>query len=259
SETFDVCAPEARPGNCLLDLFENRVQFFDALPSKEEEAYSNHMDNLDQALDQATHDPSVAVCATDASLLLHGTFQEVLAALIHVGGALVYAMRHPVGRVLALDAEQAVIWLALCKATTLPGCESILVFTDSLASARCAMDPSVQSGQFLSLAVVRSLHPWLEASADQVVQIYQVPSKEEWWCHKEAHDFASDLKVSVGTHALTSLNYLHAQGTKKCLDCWATLFGMPSFHRNQFLELTDRLDKPMKPKYTGGGAWLSRL
>ncbi|KAF9439689.1 hypothetical protein P691DRAFT_690054, partial [Macrolepiota fuliginosa MF-IS2] len=86
-----------------------------------------------------------------------------------------------------------------------------------------------------------------------------VPSKEEWRCHKEAHDFASDLKVSVGTHALTSLNYLHAQSTKKCLDHWTTLFGVPSFRGNQFLELTDRLDKPMKPKYTGGGAWLSRL
>ncbi|KAF9439815.1 hypothetical protein P691DRAFT_768819 [Macrolepiota fuliginosa MF-IS2] len=138
-------------------------------------------------------------------------------------------------------------------------CKSILVFTDSLASARHAVDPSVQSGQFLSLVVVHSLHPWLEASANWVVQIYQVSSKEEWWCHKEAHDFASDLKVSVGTHVLTSLNYLCAQGTKKCLDCWTTLFGMPSFCGNQFLELTDRLDKPMKPKYTGGGAWLSRL
>ncbi|KAF9439481.1 hypothetical protein P691DRAFT_690634, partial [Macrolepiota fuliginosa MF-IS2] len=74
-----------------------------------------------------------------------------------------------------------------------------------------------------------------------------------------AHDFASNLKVSVGTHVLTSLNYLHAQGTKKCLDCWTTLFGVPSFCRNQFLELTDRLDKPMKPKYAGGGAWLSCL
>ncbi|KAF9439715.1 hypothetical protein P691DRAFT_689988, partial [Macrolepiota fuliginosa MF-IS2] len=234
--TFDACAPEARPGNRLLDLFKNRVQFFDAPPSREEEAYSNHMDDLDHALDQAAHDPSVAVCATDASLLLHGNFQAVLAAQIHVGGALVYAMRRPIGHVLAPDAEQAAIWLALC-----------------------AVDPSIQLGQFLSLAVVRSLCPWLEASANWAVQIYQVPSKEEWWCHKEAHNFASDLKVSVGTHVLTSLNYLHAQGTKKCLDRWTTLFGMPSFHGNQFLELTDRLDKPMKLKYTGGGAWLSHL
>ncbi|KAF9439434.1 hypothetical protein P691DRAFT_645881, partial [Macrolepiota fuliginosa MF-IS2] len=143
SETFDACAPEAQPGNCLLDLFENRVQFFDAPPSKEEEAYSNHMDDLDHALDQATHDPSVAVCATDASLPLHGNFQAVLAAQIHVGGALVYAMCCPVGCVLAPDAEQAAIQLALCKATTLHGCESILVFTNSLASARHAVDPSI--------------------------------------------------------------------------------------------------------------------
>ncbi|KAF9440554.1 hypothetical protein P691DRAFT_782028 [Macrolepiota fuliginosa MF-IS2] len=88
----------------------------------------------------------------------------------------------------------------------------------------------------------------------QRVALLAVPSKEEWQCHKEAHDFASDLKVSVGTHALTSLNYLCAQGTKKCLDHWTTLFGMLSFCGNQFLELTDRLDKPMKLKYTGGGA-----
>ncbi|KAF9439433.1 hypothetical protein P691DRAFT_796558 [Macrolepiota fuliginosa MF-IS2] len=195
------------------------------------------MDDLDHALDQAGHDPSVAVCATDASLPLHGNFQAVSAAQIHVGGTLVYAMRRPVGRVLVPDAEQAAIRLALCKATTLHG-------------SRHAVDPSIQSGQFLSLAV---------ASANRVVRVYQVPSKEEWRCHKEAHDFASELKVSVGTHALTSLNYLRAQGTKKCLDHWTTLFGMPSFRGNQFLELTNRLDKPMKPKYTGGGAWLSRL
>ncbi|KAF9440035.1 hypothetical protein P691DRAFT_768399, partial [Macrolepiota fuliginosa MF-IS2] len=257
SETFNTCAPEACPGNRLLDIFKNRVQFFDAPPSKEEEAYSNHMDDLDLALDQATHDPSVAVCVMDTSLPLHGNFQAVLAAQIHVGGALVYAMCRPVGLVLAPDAEQAAIRLALCKATTLPRCKSILVFTDSLALARRAVDPSIQSGQFLSLAVVQSLCPWLEASADWVVQVYQVPSKEEWHCHKEAHNFASDLKVLVGMHALTSLNYLCAQGTKKCLDRWTTLFGVPSFHGNQFLELTNRLDKLMKPRYTGGGAWLS--
>ena len=55
--------------------------------------------------------------------------------------------------VTAPDAELLAITLGIQYAVQAPGVEHIMVFTDHIASARRAVDPSAHSGQSLSLAV----------------------------------------------------------------------------------------------------------
>jgi hypothetical protein len=85
-------------------------------------------------------------------------------AFIECRGSEIVRIKHPAGRATAPDAELFAIHLGILRCLWLGDVETILVFTDSVASACTAVDPSTHSGQLHSLAVIWALIPWLEAN-----------------------------------------------------------------------------------------------
>lgn len=161
TESFEPCAPEARPGNCLLDLFGDQVEFTDFTQQREAGALEARRLELDKLLLLAQISPNTVYAATDASLPLHHRLQAVAAALLFRGDDLVIQSRQVAGRVTAPDAELFGLRVAVCRSILMENCDELYVSTDSLASAQRAVDPSVHSGQGHSLAVCRALEPWL--------------------------------------------------------------------------------------------------
>jgi len=164
---------------------------------------------------------------------------------------------HVAGRVTAPDAELVVIRSAITLATQQDNCEKIYIFTDSMASARRAVDPSLHSGQGHSLAVYRTLAAWLAEDSSCTITFIQVPCKLEWSIHKEAHDYAKGLISPAGLWPAMSLDSVQKAITKHSQETWTRMFEDPSYKGHNFLHLEHLNGDALKPTYINGAVWLS--
>jgi ribonuclease HI len=111
-------------------------------------------DTLDEAIDRARQLTDHVSVFSDASSTKKDCLQAALAAFIECCGSDLVWIKHPASRATAPDAELLTICLGLLRYIQLENIEAILVFTDSVASARAVVDPSTHSGQSHSLAVI---------------------------------------------------------------------------------------------------------
>jgi hypothetical protein len=129
-------------------------------------------------------------------------------------------IKHPTGRATAPDAELFAIHLGLLRCLWLENIETILVFTNSMASAHAVVDPSTHSGQSHSLAVIRALIPWLEVNPLCKVQFWYVLSQVRWDNHGEVHKYVTStmgkVLVTLATHA--TLNFCREKSSAQNLD-----------------------------------------
>jgi len=159
---------------------------------------------------------------------------------------------------LMLLAELYAICAAIVKACSLPDVNSITLFTDSIASARRAVNPSVHSGQGHSLAVCRALEQWF-ANGGRSVTFVMVHSRFEWGPHHEAHEFIRGLPPVGGRHMATSLDSLRKKATTTCLDSWSTMFQNEKYRGHNFLLLQNLDGGIVQPTYAKGGSWLGEV
>jgi len=161
TKSFEPCAPEAWPGARLMDRFYAQIDFDDCGHLEDDDALQARENTLNDLLKEAKRDNGAVYCLTDASLPNSTQHTAVLVALLYRQGERIHQVCHPAGRVTAPDAELFAICSAITLATQQDNCERIYIFTDSIASARRAVDPSVHSGHGHSLAVCRTLAAWL--------------------------------------------------------------------------------------------------
>ncbi|KAF9267614.1 hypothetical protein L218DRAFT_995189 [Marasmius fiardii PR-910] len=180
---------------------------------------------------------------------------------IYTRGKLRHQARSASGRVTAPNAELTSIRFVVEYLISRKfDCNRIVIFTDSIAAVKRAVDPSAHSGQADSLVVCKHLTAWLSESVDHSILFVEVPSKAEWGIHFEAHQFVRDLpSVRVGPTTVTSLDYLCKQATSTCQDAWVSRFQHKSYRGSQFLEMKGLQGKPLQPSYIKGGTWLSKL
>src|SRR5687767_13668810 len=148
-------------------------------------------------LQHARSSPQEVYVSADASLPDNPNLAAVAAAVAYRGVHKIASIRHPAGQVTAPDVELYAIRVAVGQATLEEGVSRITIFTDSIASAQRAVNPSVHSGQGHSLAVCKSLSTWLGGDPHRVINFVKVPSKLGWGAHQEAHGYARGLTVAV--------------------------------------------------------------
>jgi len=167
-----------------MDHFAAQVSFNDFKINIENEALSvtNRKIELDTLIDELKDDEYAVYCGTDASLPVNIRHQAASAYLIYRQGDVVHRARYIASRVTAPDAKLYAIRAAIGKAASLPNVNNITLFTDSITSARRAVNPSMHSGQGHSLAVCRALEQWF-ANGGCSVTFVMVHSRFEWGLH----------------------------------------------------------------------------
>ncbi|KXN92593.1 Pre-mRNA-splicing factor brr2, partial [Leucoagaricus sp. SymC.cos] len=128
----------------LLDHFSDHVRVVE-FDSKEEDV--NILWILNTELDKATALDDCIVVAMDASVGHDKVFQAVSAAWVWAGRVPVWQSHQAAGRVTAPDVELHTIWMDVFAVYMQEGARYVVLFTDHLASARWAVDPSVGSRQ----------------------------------------------------------------------------------------------------------------
>ena len=136
-------------------------------------------------------------------------------------------------------AELFAIRLGIAKATSM-AIERIILITNSLGSARQAVDPSVHPGQAHSLAVCSALRSFFSQGHSYRINFWDCPSKAEWSLHQLVHNNVTNTRVSTGPHPATSINFLCSKSVISCLNIWRTLFNHPTIQGRHFLPLRDR-------------------
>ena len=249
--------PESRPGYRLLDLYKGQVIFHHYRAWKED-ALATHRTFLESLLTHCKGDPRALYAGTDASLPREREWQATSAFIIYRQDDEVFHTRHAAGRVTSADAELYAIRGAVVKSVELgASANRIIIFTDSIGSAKRAVDPSVHSGQAHSLAVCRALDPWLSVNPDRRVLFVQVPSRMKWGPQFEAHELATSLRIARGVNPANSLDTLRKAAADSISDAWTSQFQHPDYRGRQFLALSDVYDRPLRPRAPkGGGPWL---
>ncbi|KAF6757719.1 hypothetical protein DFP72DRAFT_1065511 [Ephemerocybe angulata] len=155
TEVFAPCAEENAPGSRLMDLYSERVEF---------NVYTR------KGLEVWLH-AGLSSTSCTGKLLTSCTLRALGQTVRSQGTS---ATRLPLpGRVLFADAELFAIQAAVASATQREDCHKIIIFTDHIASAKQAVDPSVHSGQAHSLAVCKALAAWFAISADHCIEFVQ--------------------------------------------------------------------------------------
>ncbi|KJA25422.1 hypothetical protein HYPSUDRAFT_199940, partial [Hypholoma sublateritium FD-334 SS-4] len=172
--------------------------------------------HLDGIRDEAHAEPNTVYRATDASVPAEKKYQALAGFALFQGDERVDSARYVSGKVLAPETELSAIRFAIVRATQVPGCTRIVIFTDHIASAKKALDPSVHSGQGHSLAVCRTLLVWFAADPLNTLEFYDCPSKAD-----------------PGPSAQDDLGFTP-----------------------QFLQLLDLDDNLIKPSYLKGRSWI---
>ena len=155
TECFDPLHAEATPGCRLLDSFPDHISFHPCNRSRLRDC-KTHLQSLDQLCLEASSSSSTLVVVTDASVIPSRRMLAVSAVHLWNLGQQVSFSKAPAGRTTASDAELFAIRLGIAKATSM-AIERIILITDSLGSARQAVDPSVHPGQAYSLTVCSAL------------------------------------------------------------------------------------------------------
>jgi hypothetical protein len=257
TEEFEPCAAEASPGSRLLDRFPDRVKWL-PFAGGSDAVLELHRTALDDLYWEADSQDFTVQCGTDCSVPTSTKHQAAAAYCLRRAGHSAHRARWVAGRVLPADAELFAIRGGILRAVSEPGCTRVVVFTDCMAAAKAAVDPSVHSGQAHSLAVCKALAAWFELSPSHSVTFAQAPSKLEWRLQNEAHSFARGMpSIPSGSRPATTLDSMRKRVTQTALDKWTSLFrSSPEYRGSQFLELQDTKGSTLAPVYANGGTWL---
>jgi len=106
--------------------------------------------------------------------------------------------------------------------------ECIILITDSLRSAKQAVDHSVYPEQVYSLAVCSTLRLFFSQDQHYRIGFWDYSSKAEWSLHHLVHNNVTNTRVAAGLYAATSIDFLHSKSVISCLDTWRTSFNHPT-------------------------------
>ncbi|CAA7265986.1 unnamed protein product [Cyclocybe aegerita] len=231
TESFKPFAPEARPGDWLLDHYADRLHFDKCDPTQDRRPY------LDELIAKARANPLTVLAATDGSVPQSNQYQAASAAIIYKGHCELERTRYVSGRVTAPDVELNAIACAVCLAVKQANCQHIMAF---------------------SLSVCRALQEWFEVDDLRHITFVYVPSALRWDIHDEAHKYITELKVRVGRRKTdNSIDALRSRAAHSVLDSWSSTFQDPTYRGSEFLELQQPDGRSLQPSYLNGGPWLS--
>ena len=250
TECFNSLYAEATPGCRLLDSFPDCISFHPCNRSSLRDCKS-HLQSLDRLCLEASSSPSTLMVVTDASVIPSRCMQAVSAAYIWNLGQQVSSSKAPAGKTTAPDAELFAIRLGIAKATSM-AIERIILITNSLESARQAVDPSVHPGQAHSLAVCSVLRSFFSQGHSYKIDLWDCPSKAEWSLHQLVHNDVTNTRVSAKPYPATSIDFLCSKSVISCLDTWRISFNYHTIQGQHFFPLRDRNRRFLQPSYSKG-------
>jgi hypothetical protein len=257
TERFDADCVEARPGFQLMDLFPHWVWF---VPSDQDADDDLLIQRLWHVRNMAERVPNSVLVATDGSVV-RGNVQVVAAAKTYTGGHCVKSTVIPCGKSLVGDAELLALCTGIHSATSVPGSQLIVVFTDSLLSAESLVNPVPKSSQEHCIASCQMLIDWLEVDPLQEISFVHARSRLLWSIQREAYNLANSQEACrpMPECPFVSLNFARKRVTDLCKEAWKTSFCTTAYRGSSFLDFNGSNDKPLFPSYADGGTWLQHL
>ncbi|KDR77364.1 hypothetical protein GALMADRAFT_139347 [Galerina marginata CBS 339.88] len=146
--------------------------------------------------------------------------------------------------------------------TSKRACEHIAIFTDSIAMAKRALDPSLHSLQSHSLLTCKLLEAWLAEDPLQWISFHHVPSKLKWGMQYEAHQHAAGAYHRPVDHSSqVTLNRLCMEADSNAAQHWAkAATDCPQDLGHDFLQLRKLRKKvvTITPDICKGGPWIHK-
>ena len=247
TESFDSLDAKTILDCRLLDNFSDHI-FFHYCNRLNLSGCKTYLQSLNYLYLKASSSFFTLVVVTDVSVISSRCIQAVSVTYIWSLGQQILFSKALAGKTTAFDTELFTIRLDIAKATSID-IKCIILITDSLGSARQAVDPSVHPGQAHSLAVCSALRLFFSQGHGYRIDFWDCPSKAEWSLHQLVHNDVTNTRVSAGPHPATSIDFLRSKSVISCLDTWRTSFNRPTIQGRHFLPLRDRNRRFLQPSW----------
>ncbi|KAF5318585.1 hypothetical protein D9619_010813 [Psilocybe cf. subviscida] len=209
---------------------------------------------LDAFLQELEGDANTIHAAADGSLPTSERLQATAAVIIRRQTERLHQNRFVAGRVTAHDAELYAIRSAVVQCTQHTA-KRIVIFTDTIGSARVAVDPSPHSGQAHSLAVCAAIQDWLQGDEERTITFVDVPSALRWSLHRLAHQHATQLRVPLGRDPALTINSIRQTTDLWREQEWKAKFLHSPLPGAAFLRLQGVDGTQLQPS-SKGGPWI---
>ena len=253
---FDSMNQELRPGLCIVDLFANQLSFH-TVKRSDSVARANHTQKLNNILLSSTSQPNTIIVITDASVrkghyaisIAHGWQSR----------RLVFNSEYAAVNVTPAEAETFALRDGIGQATSLEGIDKIVVITDSISCAQKLFDMSNHPKQGHTIAISRSLRPFLSRDPANSIQFWDCPSEDKWPLHYKVDQQAKSHLIPVRHPNKESWEFCRQSECKDLTKEWQMLFENAPYKGSQFLDTYNDDGHLIIPSYTKGGSWLNTI
>jgi len=157
------------------------------------------------------------------------------------------------------EAELFAIRSGISRALEIPNINHIVVFTDSLHSAKCAIYPSLYHTQSQMVALSASLRKFFKASPYNRIEFWDSPEKIKWPPHILVDRRSKNIPKCPILPSKNSWAFSKKEECDSIWKKWQQYFQASNNKGNHFLDLYDDNDQILTPTYTKGGTWLRHV
>jgi len=173
--SFDPFNHEFSPGNCLINMFSDRISFH-----PQGKNVKNHIQILDDLTLRASSDSSTSLVISDANIK-----NNIATSIshIHIHDKHVIRTLHCTMNVTSTEAELLAIQCGINQSIGHSNIKKIIIITDSLHAAKKIFDSSIHLYQIHSAAISKELREFFTIHNDNSIKFWDCPSNLKWPLH----------------------------------------------------------------------------
>ena len=236
---FSPFNQEFSPRNRLIGSFSDQFSFH----YHSQEA-KNHIKNLDNAVTEASLDPSSSIVVLDASIK-----NSIATSILHIHSynKPIVKTIHRAINITTTEVELFTIRCGINQTINIPNIKHIIIATDSIHATERIFDSSSHPYQTHSTAISMKLREFFKKDINNHIDFWDCPSKVKWPLHLSVNSDTRKFLMLPSFPCKSSWDFCKECNNESVLSSWKMSFQASDYKGRQFLELLDSDLNPLKP------------
>ena len=175
---------------------------------------------------------------------------------IYVYDRPIVKMIYHAANVTSTEAELFIIRCGINQAINLPGISKIIIVTDSIHAVKKIFDSAIHSFQVYLAAIFKELRNFFIVNNNNSIVFWECPSQYDWPLFKSIDRDTKQFQQTLLLLCKLSWDFSKKSECDNIIQNWKMTFQASDQKGQQFLELVDDDDNPIKLFYINRGSWL---
>ena len=172
---------------------------------------------------------------------------------IHVCNRPIIKTIYHAANITSTEAKLFAIRCGINQATNIPGISKIIIITDSIYAVRSIFDSSIHPLQVHLAAISKELRKIFSMNSNNLIEFWEYSSWCNWPLFKAVDSDTKWLHQIPILPCKSSWDLSKKKEYDNIIHNWKMMFQALDLKGQQFLDLVDHNDIPIKPSYSNGG------